>query len=358
MNLRAPSAVLVHLALSTGQILWSTMTIAIKFSLGYVNPFVLLFLRMAGSALIFHLMVLTRERALPTRRDFGFFVVMSLFGVVLYTSCFQVGLSLSTAVNALVLELGITVFCSCAALALKREAFSWLKIAGIALAVVGGLVMAEVERFEFTGQTFVGNILLLVNSVAFAFFSVFAETLLKRNSSAVFNSWTTTWAAVTYAVVNAALFREEWQDLFAAPPSVWASIVWIIVVGTVVASSLYTWALNHASSLVASAYFPLQALSGMLLAVVLLGEELSWRIAIGGLTVLAGLGLVLFSKYRESSTAPAAFTRLDEAGSDPAATDFVGDSVELTMLKAETSADSVAIPGTDDQHLLQAVSSS
>mmetsp|Transcript_695 Transcript_695/g.954 ORF Transcript_695/g.954 Transcript_695/m.954 type:complete len:398 (-) Transcript_695:22-1215(-) len=341
-KLNPPPPILVHGALAFTQLLWSSMTVWSKAGLEHVHPSIFLVLRLGGSALLLQVMNITtyfvhkhkqqgktaavenrsayakldepsdssftggaqlEVRLLPRGKEWGWLLLLSFFGIISFTGSYTMGLHYSTATNTVIIDLATIVWASTAAILLKRERFHWLKVAGVVIAIAGGLVMSEIDKFEFKGDAFIGNMFLIYMSFAFGFYLVFGDFLYKQMHSLLINSWINTFAAIFYLFVNIFFFKDEWNNFTSAPTQAYFSIVWTVVVGTVVAYQIYSWAMQHTTPLVSSIYFPFQTLAGMILAAFFLGEELTFHVVAGGLMVGLGVALVLISKSIEENRA-------------------------------------------------------
>jgi drug/metabolite transporter (DMT)-like permease len=283
----------VHLALITAQIMWASMAVYGKTGLYYIHPVLFIFFRLLGSAIIFHFLSIIFYRKhyfkIPSKKEILSIVILSFFGVVIFCGFYIIGLKMSSATNAVIFELTSTVWASIGCILLKREKKSILKILGCLVAFGGGLIMSEIDKFQFHGEMFFGNILLLIGSVSFAFYLVYGELVFKGDIPAiVINSWLNTFSALVYLIVNLIWFSDDWSlmTLKQIPIFAWFSVVYSIIVGSVLAYQLMSWALKHTTALVASIYFPFQSLSGILFAFFFLGENLTIHVVIGGIMVI------------------------------------------------------------------------
>jgi len=58
--------------------------------------------------------------------------------------------------------------------------------------------------------------------------------------------------------------------------------------------------MNHTTALVVSIYFPFQTLTGIILASLFLGERLDFHAGLGGIFLIGGVMMVLWSKRQET----------------------------------------------------------
>jgi drug/metabolite transporter (DMT)-like permease len=89
--------------------------------------------------------------------------------------------------------------------------------------------------------------------------------------------------------------------------TVWIWVAYIIVFPTIVTYLLNLWALKRASSNTVAAYIYLQPVFAAAIApLILSGEHLTTRAVLAGLSIFAGLGVVLLAELRPRREIPCA----------------------------------------------------
>ncbi|MCF5167398.1 EamA family transporter [Pseudomonas congelans] len=165
----------------------------------------------------------------------------------------------------------------------------------IALPVVGGIVIALLGVLTVLGGVGKGGALsgiLLVIAAAFVF--AVGTLLTKRwgpfNPVAI-SAWTALIAAPELLIVSAAVEGHAWGSVLTASPTAWAAVLYTAISGGLIGFGLWYWLLGR---------HPIQRLTPFLLLVpvfavavsqLLLKEGLSLSLVVGGLAVLAGVGL-------------------------------------------------------------------
>jgi len=94
-------------------------------------------------------------------------------------------------------------------------------------------------------------------------------------------------------------FRDSWLVLNEISSGVWFAIWYSTIIGTALPYMLLSLSLKYTSSLIAAIYEPIQTLSGVLLAVIFLNEKLTVSIALGGIGIILGVLIVIWSKWKE-----------------------------------------------------------
>lgn len=75
----------------------------------------------------------------------------------------------------------------------------------------------------------------------------------------------------------------------------WLALAWLVVMGTLVGGSVYTWLLRNGEPRVVASYALVNPVVALLLGALVLGEPLGWRVAVGGAVILLGLVALLSS---------------------------------------------------------------
>jgi drug/metabolite transporter (DMT)-like permease len=274
------------------QVLFGSLSVVGKVALPQVGPLALVAVRTGCAALI----LVALERVLVghklARGDVRALVVLSLFGVILNQLFFLVGLSMTTAVDAVVLITTIPAFTLAVAMVARRERFSPRKGAGMAVAFAGVVVLVGASALEFGSATFVGNLLVVINSLFYSVFLVASRPVLERMPPL-------TLTAGTFAVAAVVLLPVGLLGLGAVAPGKpdllgWAAIAYIVLGPTVTTYFLVSFALVRVPASTVAAFVYLQPLAGGVLAVLLLGEAVPPDTVAAAALIFAGVGLVAF----------------------------------------------------------------
>jgi drug/metabolite transporter (DMT)-like permease len=96
-----------------------------------------------------------------------------------------------------------------------------------------------------------------------------------------------------------ALFDGEWQRFDPAGVSAASmlAVVYLVVFGSIIASNCYLWLLAHVSAHKVTTYAVVNPVVAVFLGALVLDEEVSAQILLGGALVLVGIALVLFQDY-------------------------------------------------------------
>lgn len=297
-NLNAPAATrsqaAPHFALIAVQLMFGSWPIVGKIALRALPSTGLVAFRIGGAAVI--LLILQRilgQLRLPARRDLAWLVLYSLLGAVLNQFLFVKGLSLTTVINATLLGTTIPVFTLLVSIIFGYDRLSLWKAAGILLAAGGVIYLVDPMSADFTGQTALGNVLILANSLSYGAYIALSKDLLKRYGALTFITWVFIFGAVAAVPVGALTLSEA--TLQSADMSVWLAVLYIIVVPTVGAYYANAWALARVSPGTVAVYIYLQPLIAFALAPLILGESWNSRTWVASALIFAGVAIVIKS---------------------------------------------------------------
>lgn len=280
----------LHLALLVIQLLFSGLHVVGKDVLSELDPMALACLRAGFAAPALVVFALWRRCPLPRLRDLPVLALLGLLGVAANQVLFIQGLAWTTATNAAILMPSIPVFAAGLGALFGIDRIGPRRLAGIGLAVAGALAVLDPTAFSLADEQTLGNLLILVNCLAFAGFLVLHRPVMRRlpwptviAGSFVFG------ALFVFAVGAPALVA---TDFSALSPGTLGGIAYILVFPTLIGYALNTWAVRRSSPTLVAAYTTIQPLASALLAAAMLGETFGWREGAGFVLIAAGLWVV------------------------------------------------------------------
>lgn len=280
-------AALVHVALIAVQVLFAGFHVIAKSVVGDFPPLALVALRVLIATPLLLVFAWRHDRLVPAQREWPALALLGLLGVSLNQILFIEGLARSTATNAAVLMAAVPVFAIAIAAAFRIERMSASRLAGIALAVGGAMVVVDPTTFSWSRSASVGDLMILGNSLAYAGYLVLQRPVLRRLPWRTVVAWASLFGSPGVLLAGApALAR---LDAAAFTPGVVVGVLYVALLGTVVAYSLNMWAVRRSSATLAAGYTTLQPLLTAALAIPFLGEIPTMAQIGGGVLILAGL---------------------------------------------------------------------
>ena len=289
-EVRRALQVRVHGALFVTAVLFSLNYIVSKVAMREILPFAFAWLRVAGAAMLLSVLVPRGplDRRL-TRTEVGRCAAYAVLGVVVNQLMFLGGLARTTAHEAALLITTIPVFVLLAAAALGRERITRWKSGGVALACSGAVVIVLGGGSSHAAGTLTGNVMIIVNCVAYSLYLVLSRPLFQTVSATRALRAMFAFGCVFMLPFSVpALVGTDWSSVRGW---VWVALLVVIAGPTVGAYVLNGWALARAESSTVAVYTYLQPVMASLMAAALLAERIGPVVLVGGLLILTGVAL-------------------------------------------------------------------
>ena len=268
-----------------------------KIALRAVPSTGLVAIRIGGAAVAFLLLLgLRRKLVIPERRDLARLALYSLLGVVLNQFLYIKGLSLSTAVNAALLNATIPVFTLLVGALLGKDRLTLRVTLGTLVAAAGVVYLIDPLRASLGGDTMRGNLALVANTACYGAYLAISQDVFRRYGALTAMTWL--FALGSLAAVPFGGYQLAQTDFAAVGFVVWVVIVYTVLVQTVGAYYLNAWALERVSPSTVAVYIYLQPLFAFVVAPLLLGagEQPGLRHAVATLLIFAGVAVVTLGR--------------------------------------------------------------
>ncbi len=281
-----------HLAILLANIIYgANYSIAKDVMPVYIQPFAFVLLRVGGALLLF-LMVsafIIKERI--DKKDLPRIAVLAVCGVAINQLMFLKGLSLTTPINASIIMISNPIVVLLFAAVALKEKIAAGKVIGIALGIAGALLLLLFNKsFSFGSDTITGDIMILINSISWAFFVVLAKPLMQKYNAFTVVKWVFLFGFFYVLPFGYSEMMEvNWKEI---PLPGWYCIGFVVIVTTFFAYILNTYALRALSPSVVSIYIYLQPFIATLIAVVFGKDELDARKVISALLIITGVYMV------------------------------------------------------------------
>ncbi len=222
-----------------------------------------------------------------TWREAWLLVLLGLTGVTLNQFFFVWGLDYTTVAHAALMFSLTPVFVLVLAATWGQERPTWLRIAGMLIAVAGTALV--VWRGAAAGATPLGDLIELGSAAAFAYYTVAGKASVARFDTLSFTFYTYLFGALLMLpLVWPALAHTHWRAVTAAG---WGSVAYMGFIGSLAAYFIFYDVMKRLSAFQVSALQYLQPVVASLAAVYLLAEPLTAGLLAGGAVILGGVYL-------------------------------------------------------------------
>ena len=281
--------------------IWGSTWLFIKLGLEDLPPLTFAGIRFVISCAILFPLVWVRHLTLPKTRSDWFLVigtgVMSFslnYGLVFWAEQYITS-GLAALLQAMLPAFGLIL----AHIHVPAERMTWVKIAGVVLGVFGvGVVFSN--QLAISGRLALAGCVAMVLSAFFAAYSnVLVKTHGKNLNPAVLAAFQMLFGLVPLLLYGLTFegnpLRLRWT------PLALVCLLYLAVVGSVIAFLMYYWLIQKmdvTKTMLISLVTPVVA---VILGMLVLDEQLSWRTLVGGAMIMAGIGFIVVRKPRTSA---------------------------------------------------------
>lgn len=270
-------------------LLWSSGFVPSKIGVTDCPPLIFLTVRfLIAGALIMGISALRGDEWNMSQRDVIAFALIGIANNALYVGLGYIGLkTISAGLNALIVSAN-PVFTAVLAAAFLGEQITWRRVAGLLLGVAG-VAWIVADRISAGSDSPVGIAFAIGALVSVVAGTILFKILAPKGSLWIGNGIQNLSGGI--AVAPFAFMLSDVGDI------VWSgrllvSLVWLIVLGSIVAFLLWFYLLTVFGATAASAYHFLMPPLGMLFGWMVLGEHVAARDLLGIIPVALGIYLV------------------------------------------------------------------
>ncbi|WP_431855470.1 DMT family transporter [Azospirillum sp.] len=230
---------------------------------------------------------------MPRGKLLGVLALSTILGTIHFPMMFNGIKGIDAATASVVAQLQVP-FASLLAAVVFKDRLGWKRAVGMLVAFAGVLLIAGEPRL---GDSLGALGLVVGGSFAFAAANVQIKRLGDIDGFAL-NAWMGLFAAPQLLVLSALFEHGQWEAVRNASWAGWGSLLYIAVLATIVAYGLWYRLMRRYDVNQAVPFMLLIPLFGVLSGVVLLGEPVTWTLAVGGLMTVAGVGIIVLRRPR------------------------------------------------------------
>ncbi|MEM4347484.1 MAG: DMT family transporter [Candidatus Altiarchaeota archaeon] len=274
-------------------LIWASSWIFIKFSLGYVKPFSLAFLRFfLASILLFPIAMLRKKGEMQkfSLSDLKIYCILALTGVTLLYVFEFIALLYTTAINASLLINLSVIFVALFTFFFWGERLERSALAGIVISLVGVfLIVTKGKPFEFfTEKSFIGDLLIISSAFLWMVYTIVGKKFLERKDPLVATAYT--FALGTIFLIPFA-FYDNLASIFEIPFITWLAILYLAIFCSVIGYFIWAQVIKEELASKVSVFLYMVPLFTAVFSVIFLNEEITIFIILGGFLVIFGVHL-------------------------------------------------------------------
>jgi drug/metabolite transporter (DMT)-like permease len=268
--------------------------------LATIPPFTLLSMRLIIGAILLAAIALRGQRAaMPARAALLRLLGVGVVGFGISLGAQFVGTDKSTAVNGTLVTSASPAFILLFAALILRERMTAQRIAAVALATIGVIVIIDPARADFSSETFAGDVALGLAALTWGLYSVLVRQVSARFDTIIVSLFALIGGLLLTIPVSA--IELTTRPIGEITPGIVLGILYLGVISTAVAMWMWNRAFALVDASIASLFFFAQPLVGTILSVLLLDQGMTVNLWIGSALIVIG---VLLSLYRPRVAQP------------------------------------------------------
>lgn len=247
--------------------------------------------RVVGAGLLFWLWAAFRVKEKVSRKDQIALAGAGLIGIAINQIFFFSGIALSNPVDVSIIHVTNPFYVLVLSLIFLKTKLNYLKFIGLVLGAIGALLLiVKSGNADFSRETLNGNLLIVVNTIAYAAYLVISKPVLSRYSTVTVMKWISLWGFVF--VLPYGLKESLITDYSVIQLNTWLSLLYLIVMVTFLAYFFSAFALKNLSATTVSYYIYLQPLIVALLSFFIGDANPGWYHLVSAVLIFGGVYLV------------------------------------------------------------------
>jgi len=273
-------------------VIWGSTWLFIKLGLEDLPPITFAAIRFVIACTILFVLIRARGIALPDNgRDWRLLALTGVlsfslnYGLVFWGEQY-ISSGLAAVLQSTLPAFGLVI----AHFHLPGERMTWSKIFGVVLGFAGVAVVFSNQLAIAGGKALAGSVALVLSALFAAYSNVLVKAYGRNLEPAILSGGQMFFGLIPLLLIGIPLegnpFHYRWTPLAVV------ALLYLAVVGSVIAFMLYYWLVRHmdvTKTMLISLVTPVMA---VVLGMVVLGEALSWRIIAGGIMIMVGVRFV------------------------------------------------------------------
>lgn len=295
-NLTNTSDVPVYLKLAAVTMIWGGTFVAGRFLADGLSPLFAASLRflLASVALLLFAGLARVPLIRPSLGQWLQLTLLGFFGIFFYNLCFFYGLHYINASRAsLIVALNPAVI-GLASWLLFKERLSRAKVAGIVICIAGAgtvIVSRNPQLLAANAQAWIGDLLIFGCVLSWGIYSLFSKSLNQALGPVQTVMYSILLGTAMLWLASAVRGELRVDALLSLGPQQWLSLMYLGILGSALAYIGYYDGLRKIGATRSGVFIALNPLTAVILGALLLGEQLTLPMCLGGGLILAGIYL-------------------------------------------------------------------
>jgi drug/metabolite transporter (DMT)-like permease len=296
----------IPLAFAIIYFVWGSTFLAIRIGVYEVPPFLLAAMRFLAAGIVLYGWNIARGERMPSARQWASIcLIAALIFALDYGLLFWAEQRVPSGIAAVMLSI-IPVFMALSEIVFLKTQKLTVRLAAALLTGLAGVVVLVSRSLDLGGAPIdrLGALALLVAAVSWSIAAALTR-ILPMPESKVMSSGAQMLAGGIFLTITAAALG-EFRNFHPSAVSrgAWIALVYLIVFGSIIAFTAYTWLLHHESPMKVGTYAYVNPVVAVILGYFLGGEALGPRTVLGTLCVLVSVVVITTTRKENAIAVP------------------------------------------------------
>ena len=281
-------------------VIWGSTWLFIKLGLEDLPPLTFAGIRFVIAIAI--LFAIIRARHIPLPKDRADWQLLALTGLLSFSLNYgllfwgeqYISSGLAALLQATIPVFGLVI----AHFYLPGERLTPARVAGVVLGICGVGVVFSNQLSVAGGRAFIGSVALVFSSFFVAYSNVLIKARTAKLDPAIIAAGQMFFGLIPLLLIGIPLegnpFHFRWTTMAVV------SLFYLALVGSVIAFLLYYWLMQNMDVTKTMLIALVTPVVAVILGMIVLKEELDWRTLVGGLMIMAGIGLIVMVRAKPS----------------------------------------------------------
>lgn len=289
-----------YIALIVAHLIWGANFVVAKVTLQEFPPMSLALLRFAIASLLLAPFFLKETKKLKIdKTDLPKLILIGVLIITLNIAFFFEGMKRTTAIDASVLSLVIPMLSVLLGWWFLKEKINSLNLLGVAVGFIGAIIIIGLPQI-FTGNfsltSLVGNILIVLASVAWVIGATVSKGMLKKYSSLIVTTTAFFVGTISFIIPAALEYVQNPAWINQVTSLGLLGLGYMALLSSVSAYFLFEWGLSKTSIIAADLFQYIEPFIATTLAIAVLSETISTPFLIGSSLIAVGVYLGTLAK--------------------------------------------------------------
>ena len=275
-------------------IVWGASFIATKIAVGQISPVAVVWMRFAmGIPILMAVVIMRKQFAFPKGSEWLYFTMLGFLGITFHQWLQSNGLQTAQATTTAWIISTSPAFIAVLGWMVLKEKLNLQQSLGIGLAMLG--VLAVVSKGDLAALAVgkfgnAGDFLILISSVNWAVFSILSRRGLKNHPSTMMTFWVMTigWLLTSVAFIAG----KNYVEIPLLDTRGWIAMIFLGIFTTGLAYIAWFDALAQLPAAQTGAFLFIEPLTSMVVASIILNEQVTLVSVLGGAVILFGIWMV------------------------------------------------------------------